>query len=786
MKEEELLQKLRAAFRSEAGEWAANMSANLLMLEKAKDAETRDARSEDILRDAHSLKGAARAASLRDAEALCQKLEDVLTAARRGTVALTTELLDELHSAVGLLESIALSEAMEGDAEHKALVSAALANLSACLSQSQDQTQAQGPALESGQAPEPATDAWKEAPAAAPDGFEEKSPKRGVSPGQETPSKTQAADTVRISTAKLDLILQKAEELVSLKLVSSQHVANLKETAFLLDFWEKKWGRFEEDLRSVRKQVKKLELDAKRGREADPYHRLLDFLDWNAAHVREMGLSIRGRAKAWEQDDRSLGRFVDDLLDEVKRATMLPFQTLFDMMPRMVRDLSRKQGKDVEIVMTGGDIEIDRRILEEIKNPIIHLLRNSVDHGIEPPEIRAAQGKPRTATIRVTVRQEEGGKIEFAVSDDGGGIPLGKVKEKAVRMGLLSAKEAQTLSDAEAVSLIFRSELSTSPIITEISGRGLGMAIVQEKAEALGGLIRVETGEGKGTTIRLVLPITLATFRGILVKAGEGTFVVPASQVERVCRVAETDVKTVENRATIPLEDRALPLVDLCGVLGMGRAEKPEGDSFTVVVLGSGEKRIAYQVDEVLAEQEVVVKSLGKQLSRVPNIAGATILGSGKVVPVLNVADLVKSSESAGGRATGVRAQKGREGTGPVRRSILVVEDSITSRLLIKNILESAGYAVKTAVDGKEALAVLKTENFNAVISDVEMPRMNGFDLIQAIRATGDLSELPVVLVTSLDSREDIERGVESGANAYIVKSNFDQSDLLEVVARLV
>ena len=343
------------------------------------------------------------------------------------------------------------------------------------------------------------------------------------------------------------------------------------------------------------------------------------------------------------------------------------------------------------------------------------------------------------------------------------------------------------MGEQEALALMFRPDVSTSPVITEISGRGLGLPIVKEKVEKLGGRVVVETRPSLGTTFRLLLPLTLATFRGILVESAGQLFVVPTANVERIVRIKNADVKTVENRQAIRLNDRAVSLVRLDEVLELRvSAGAPDPQAyFPATVLAVGEQRIAFQVDAVLNEQEVLVKSLGKPLSRVRNIAGATVLGSGKAVPILNAADLIKSAtrlapKLAGPAEAAAADRKAEAG------SILIVEDSITARMLVKSILESAGHRVKTAVDGLDGLTMLRTEDFDLVVSDVEMPRMNGFDMTARIRADKRLANLPVVLVTALASREDRERGVDVGANAYIVKSSFDQSNLLDVVRRLI
>jgi len=322
---------------------------------------------------------------------------------------------------------------------------------------------------------------------------------------------------------------------------------------------------------------------------------------------------------------------------------------------------------------------------------------------------------------------------------------------------------------------------------TKGRGTGLGLAIVKEKVEKLNGALFVETELGKGTRFRIILPLTLARFRGVLVRVGEYLFVLPTSNVEQAVRVAKHDIKTVENRETIVLSGQAMSLARLSDVLNLPQQAEVEREREMqlVVVLAASNLRIAFIVDEVLNEQEVLVKPLGKQLTRVRNIAGATVLGSGKVVPILNVPDLLRCAVRAS--ATGVRAASIPISSIAVKKkSVLVAEDSITSRTLLKNILETAGYRVETAVDGIEGYTKLRSGTFDLVVSDVEMPRMDGFGLTTKVRADKKLTELPVVLVTALESREDREHGIDVGANAYLVKSSFDQSNLLEVVRRLI
>jgi two-component system chemotaxis sensor kinase CheA len=477
---------------------------------------------------------------------------------------------------------------------------------------------------------------------------------------------------------------------------------------------------------------------------------------------------------------------VDILLQDAKKVLMMPFSSILEVLPKMVRDISRAQEKTVELVVQGTEVEIDKRILEEMKDPLIHLLRNCIDHGVEPPVVREEEHKSPRGVISIAITPGDGNFVDVVVSDDGAGIDAEKVKNAAVQCGILTRQAADKLLEQDAIALIFQSDVSTSPVVSDLSGRGLGMAIVREKVEKLGGQITIETKRHQGTTFRIRLPLTLATFRGILVEVAEQAFVVPTANVERVVRVKRDEIHTVGGRETLSLAGQTVTLLGLDQVLGIPQKTRGERNSrfLPALILGGAEQRFAFIVDAVLNEQEVMFKSLGKQLSKVRNIAGATVLGSGQVVPVLNVADLIVST---GGSVQVVAkaAQEVKDST-PVKKSILIAEDSITSRMLLKEILEGAGYTVSTAIDGEDAFATLQKTRIDLVVSDVEMPRLNGFDLTVKIRAHEQHTHVPVVLVTGLESQEDRERGIDAGANAYVVKGSFDQSNLLETIRRLI
>ena len=755
--DDNLLRRLLATFKPEAREHIDAIAAGLLELERATDATAQSAVLDITFRAAHSLKGAARTVNVRDMEALCQSLENVFAALRRMDIALSPELFDLLHRVVAMLGTLLQST----DVGPAAAARPSIVELMRAL---------QSAATKNYQPGSPPGVPAADLAAAA---------------GSIGPTKRHASDTVRVATAKLDAVLLQAEELLGAKLAATQQATRLRRFRAEPVEWKKRWMKLRPDVRSLRQSLERSAV-----RESAPANpqlqRVMEFLDWSQGCIESLDAGLVEVVKAADHDQRSVGAMVDNLLDEMKKVVMQPFSTLLDVLPSMVRELSREQGKVIELVIVGDDIEIDRRILEEMKDPLIHLMRNCIDHGIESPEARGKAGKSRQGTLTIAIAARDGSNVELLVSDDGAGIAAAAVKAAALKHEFISGEQAAALNDQDALSLIFQSGVSTSPIITDLSGRGLGLAIAKEKVEKLRGSLSVATEVGRGTKFSIILPLTLARFRGVLVRVARNLFVLPTSNVERVLRVRRADIKTVENRATIVLNGQVTALARLVDILELPRAPDEAGEltHCPIIVLVHAQQRIAFLLDEVINEQEVLVKRLGKQLARVRNVAGATVLGTGQVVPILNVPDLIESAVAGSGTAArpAIAVPAGER----KKQSVLVAEDSITSRILIKNILETAGYRVETAVDGIDGLTKLRSGEFDLLVSDVEMPRMDGFGLTAQVRADKKLNRVPVILVTALDSREDRERGVDAGANAYIVKSTFDQSSLLEVVRRLI
>ncbi|MEW5913981.1 MAG: response regulator [Thermodesulfobacteriota bacterium] len=745
-KDAEFLKRILATFRVEAQEHLQAISAGIMDLEKKLAPARRAELIETVFRATHSLKGAARSVDQTEIESVCQPLESVLSALKREQIKLAPALYDLIHQAMDhLARQLA---ALQGQA--------APPEAAARLELIEQLRQA---AL--GTTPEAAPPE-----AAAPRRTRRQAPPAPEPPPSPAPAPPEAGqavgDNVRIPTAKLDPLLLQAEEMIMFKMTANQRSADLQGILNGLAAWNVELGRGHDDAEDIHSRLSTLQ------------HQL------------------EGLAGSLAEDQRNIRRMVDQHLEDMKTILMLPVTTLVDVLPRFVRNLSRQQGKEVELVLSGTEIEIDKRILDDLKDPLIHLIRNCIDHGLQKPEERARQNKPPKGTITVSFAAQDGRQVEVVVADDGEGIDLERVRKAAVRKGAISAEAAAKLDDKDTLGLIFQSGVSTSPIITDPSGRGLGLAIVREKVERLGGSLSLEAERGQGARFRLLLPMTLATFRGVLVRVGEYLFLLPTLNVRRVLQAGRQEVKTVGNRRTIRLDGEVLALVNLGDCLGVAArpsAARPApagqgagGERAALLVLASGDKRIALQVDEVLEEQQVLLKDLGRQLSRVRNLTGAAVLGTGRVVPVLNAPDLMVSALRPAAQGPAPQAQA----KPAAAARILVAEDSITARTLIKNILQTAGFQVSTAVDGADAFMQARSGDFDLLVSDVDMPRMNGFELTSKLRGDPKLGQLPVVLVTALESREDRERGIDVGAAAYIVKSSFDQSNLLDVVRKLL
>ena len=776
-KDAAFLQHLLTTFRIEADEHLRKISSGLEELEKAESTEQRTEIVEAVFREAHSLKGAARSVNLADIEALCQAMEGVFAAMKRHEIEGSANLFDLLQRTADHLGRLLNAAGGELDGQGQALLADLVSRLEeALLGENR-----------SGE-PQAATAPPPPLPAAPPCDLPP-APPLCVAPLQDV-APAVLTETVRVSTSKLSALLLQSEEMLFAKLSAAQRVAQMRETRASFHAWEKEWARVLPLMQQITSTSARTAAGySETGCAGTDFEmqKIVEFLGWNRDFIKALETRFVSGIATAKRDSRTLDGMVNNLLADMKKVLMFPFSSLLEILPKIVRELSRDNGKEADLLIRGEEIEIDRRILEELKDPLVHLIRNCIDHGIESPDQRRAHNKPQRGVITVEVSALDN-RVVLVIADDGAGIALERVRAALLKLGSLPRERVEGLSDQELAPYVFQSGVSTSQIITGLSGRGLGLAIVREKVEKLGGTISIETLPAVGTRFRIVLPLTVATFHGVLVRLGGHAFIIPAMHVERTVRLEREDIKTVENRETIHVMGLPVSLVRLAEILELpapvNRAAAT--DMIQTVILRVAGTRIAFLVDEVLNEQEVLLKNLGRQLSRVRNVAGVTIIGNGQVVPILNAPDLLKSAVkvSAHSALPGIAADTRQDVSR--KPSLMVVEDSITTRTLLQNILGAAGYDVVTAVDGLDACSKLKSADFDIVVSDVEMPRMNGFDLTAHIRADKRLAELPVVLVTARESREDRERGIDVGANAYIAKSNFDQSQLLEVLRRLV
>jgi two-component system chemotaxis sensor kinase CheA len=838
---DDFMRQLLATFVDEAHEHIQAATTHLLTLEQGAGSAERGLQPEEaaslwaeIFREMHSLKGAARAMNQERIDALAHRLETLFGRVRNGQASPTPALFDVVYRALDGIADLVQEAAGAGPAQvDVASLAAQLEALGdgqilaprsvaagAQPASSQPEPIPMAPSPAAGGAPlmaafpavtppavaasaplvaahaaplaVPAADAPRSAapPAATPASPAVAQPARAAShPDRPAAAGTAAADeTVRVPIGKLDALMAQIGELQVARL-GAQH--RLVELAALL-----------EDVEAA-EAAARAPAAARRG----PASQAAPLMAFGAARLRDLYQRL-------EADNRRLTQVMAGLQDDVRRMRMFPIANVFEAFPRMVRDLARELGKEVRLVMQGGETEVDRSVLEHIKDPLTHLLRNALDHGIEAPAARLAAGKSETGTITLSASQR-GDSVFVEVEDDGAGIDVARVRASAIERGHLTLEEAQAMSDREALWLIFRSGFSTSARVTGLSGRGVGMDVVRSQIERLRGLIDVDNRPGRGVRFTLNLPLTVATTLCLLVRAGGQTFAAPIANVARIMRLDLDAIASVEGRPVIRLpegdletENRPILLQGLAKTLGLAdakpaSADRPPGASAPAamqpqqfaVVLASAEKRLAFQVDAVVSAQEMVVKNLPKPLQRVRHVAGASILGTGEVVIVLDAPGLLRAPlrAPAGDLGPGGRlASPAEVEPSPEPAAILIADDSITTRTLEKNILEAAGYRVRTVADGLEAWQTLQNEGcapaglFSLLVSDVSMPRLDGFELTTKVRGDAGLKNLPVVLVTSLDSRADRERGVQVGADAYITKGAFDQDSLLEAIRRLI
>lgn len=716
-------------FAGEAKQHCARMEKELLLLESnGFSLETVDS----LFRTAHTIKGAARMMKLDDIAHTSHELENILDELRQTKPQITAAMISTLLSKVDAIRSWAAG-----------------IDMSPVVPPSQPI-----PAVPVEVAPVP--------PTPAPSGASVSSTEVAASLSTRPPRPTTSAAAkqttpesgyMQVSSAQLDDLIQLMGEAVSfqyrkkkqLEVVQSALRMSNELAALLADSGPTAAavGRAQEQAARTQQQIKVL------------YEML--------------------------RNDGAIESQVTTLLQERSlKLRMLPISTVFGKFARTVRDLAQQQEKKIELQIEGGSTELDRKIIELLEDCLLHLLRNAIGHGIETPAERAAAGKPANGVVRLVACYEDG-FVRIIVEDDGGGISLAAIKHTAVQRKVASNAELDKMSKDDLLNLIFLPGFSTSSIITDLSGRGVGMDVVRQTIEAdLQGSIKVQTQPGQGTMFVLKVPISLALSRMLLVMAAGQTLAMPAAAVRDMLRVRPDEIIEVINKRALRFREQLIPVEALASILNCPQQSSAREADRLVIIIDSGAEQLALLVDEIVEEADMLVKTVPMLLQRCPFISGFTVGSDTEVFSVLHISAVLAASRSVRYQAPVVPISEVRA------KSVLVVDDSVNTRDIQKSILEAYGYQVEVAVDGMDALEKTTHTLYDAIITDVEMPQCDGFTLTTRLRQDERYREVPIIIVTSREKDEDKRRGIQAGANAYIVKGAFDQNNLLETIQNLM
>jgi two-component system chemotaxis sensor kinase CheA len=726
MTDEQFLQRLRGIFNEEAREHLAQIDVGLVALEQAPEAQ-RAALLERVLKVLHTLKGAARTVDELELEHLCHALESVLAAARDTGVHPTAEHFDLLHKAAASARQVVDAPGLRSRKVAGMLAMQAEAVAHALPAQASAPAPAAGPVPDF-PVPEPEPEPQ---PQPQPEVIQDDGPEDG------------AGERIRVDGRCIDSIRAHAEALLPVELKVRHHV---------------------EELRALAAGIATRRREDRAGSGSDEGVRIELACTRLAASLEQTGKELHGvRAR---------------LFDSVLETALVPTAAALNELPALVRNLARGHGKEVRLEMRGADVDIDRRVLGVVREALIHLVTNAVDHGIETPAQRKAAGKDPVGRIAIAVTQRDARMVSVRIDDDGAGIDTEAVAQAAARNAGVPDAELAQMTEQQRLQLALRAGVSTRSEVTPVSGRGMGLSIVADKVAANGGQIAVATMPGAGATFELLLPVGVASLRALVVEVAGTRYAVPLTGLEAVRSEAQADIRTVEGRETVLAGSRVLPLVRLARLFGTAKPGQEDGRG-VVIVASAGGQAFGMLVDAIVAEQDLLPKSFGPLLRRVRWFSGAAQLGDGTLAPVLALEDV------AGRGLAGTSGAQAAPAPSAAPRRALVVEDSVTSRLLLKHILEGAGCSVDTAEDGLDALSRLRAGRYDVVVSDVEMPNMDGLALTASIRANPATAELPVILVTSLQTPEQREAGLRAGADAYFTKGSFDQDRLLATVRRV-
>lgn len=587
----------------------------------------------------------------------------------------------------------------------------------------------------------------------------EKGPSRDEKKPAAKSAGQKADETIRISAIKLDETIKLMEEMVSLQSRTKQRLSDINEVNKLS----------KKNMEFINHILSNGDFSSNNG---------------NKDEIIQTAQLLHQKLKqqmSSSRDDVNLQEILTgELQEKALRMRMMPISSVFDTFSRPVRDITASFGKKINLIIKGDDTELDKKIIEEIGGPLMHMLRNSIDHGIEAPEERLKKGKSETGTINLTASYE-GGHVLIELSDDGGGVPIDKIKEKALQRKLASEERLATMSESEIVDFIFVPGFSTSSIITDISGRGVGMDVVKNNiVDRLSGSIQTKTKEGEGTTFLIRLPLTLRIMGVVSVAVSDMIFAIPGNSISEILRIPKAGLIDVVDKKAIRLREQIIPVAELQSLLNLPGKRKTTEEELLILMVFMGNEQLGLIVDSIIGNEDVVIKPLPTHMQNIQWVSGVTISGKNELISILHVPTIIDAAKE-------MKEERRFEKAGDKKAiHILLAEDSFSTGEIEKSILESYGYKVDIAVDGQEALEKAMEYKYDVVITDIEMPRLDGFSLTEKLRKESEYEHIPIIIVTSRDKEEDKKRGVRVGADAYIVKSAFDQSNLLETIQNLV
>ena len=774
-------EELRELYKISSSEHISKLESELMILEKNPQDSSA---MEEFLREAHTLKGDSRMLGLESIEKIVHQLEDCLEGIKAGKGKITSELCDRLYQGIDAVNQLAheaiTGETVEVDGSE---VLALLSGISESVdlfgddddsSFFDDDSSSEAFLFED----DDDSDFFNESTNSEASLFEEDEdsivatePAEISHPIVNAPNKDYKIDTIRVEPQKLDTLMTQASELAVTKLRISQQMTEIDRMLTLSEGWSKYNPNGDRLFAEIESNLPAEQLQPLRYFYSHAQQYLADF--------SELASTLKTRAS---EDIASLDLISDRLESGIQGLRQLPLSTVFNIYPRMVRDLARQQGKEIELIIEGGDTKADKRILEEIKDPLLHLIRNAIDHGIETPEERIIRGKPKTATI-ILKGYQTGSSIGIEISDDGRGLNLENIKNTAIRRNVRTPAQLAAMSESEIQSLIFASGFSTRIEVTELSGRGVGLDVVRANVEKLKGSIQVTSTPGNGCKFQVRLNTSLATTKVLIVDLNQTLYAIPLEFIQTMITLPRGNIYEIENKPTITFADRAISVTWLTHLLQIPTLENyTKGkNNLACIILQIGNEHLGVIVDDLTDQQDIVIKPQSKLLKRIPNIAGATILSSGEVCMILNPPDLLHSLRNGNWRDVSSLTELATP-----KNRLLLVEDSIIIRTQMQRLLKGAGYDVTIAENGLIGLQKVQEQQFDVVLSDVEMPQMNGLEMTASIRQNNQYDRLPIVLITTLSSPEDKRRGKEAGANAYLTKGNFDQQLLFQTLEQLI